>query len=456
MGVTVVASDRKGAEMSAGKCSLGMAAAVLVLFAVSGHGRAQETEQAPTGPQVTIRGNVMCQRALVPPLGVCGRNSKYIPIVIALDGTPGIKAEVDRIMQEYWPAGNTLDFDQARKLNEVWCERLTWHVTPFPERDQLHSEVEYGSRIKAVTGVVFERDGKKWITPTSIEPARWGSLDYTTLMPKVMFTPDAPLVKAGDKSLTLKVTDALSLKCVLLPAGRFLMGSPFYQIRYQDEFPHEVVLTKPFYMSEIPITQEMFEAVTGKNPSTNKGPQFPVENVPFADIQAFCRALSERNQRKVRLPTDAEFEYAARVGTSSPCFDEKYKNQFSHVAVKPVEGLPSKPVRTKQPNAWGLYDMLSCGWHTTGDYKMCNFRGKEVDPTGPRRPVQQYRDKDGSSGPLYKSRGGWYYDKVRPNQHGANKANGGYYEGIPVFRVVVEGEPGDSVPAAGEAVKTDK
>jgi len=437
--------------MLTGKCRLGMVAAVLVLLVVSGYSGAQQA--APTGPRVTIKGNVMCQRALVPPLGVCGRNSKYIPIVIALDGTPEIRAEVNRIMKEYWPAGNALDFDQATKLDSVWREKLTYCIAPYPGRDELHKEIAYGSRIKALTGVVYEKDGKKWILPESITPPKWGSLDYTKLMPKVMFTPDAPLVKAPGKTLTLKINDALSLKCILLPAGRFLMGSPYYQIRYQDEFAHEVVLTKAFYMSEIPITQEMFEAVMGKNPSGNKGPQFPVEAVPFADLREFCRILSQKNKRKVRLPTDAEFEYAARVGTSSPCFDEKYTDQFSHVAIKPIERLPAQPVKTKQPNGWGLYDMLSAGWHTTGDYKMCNFRGKEVDPTGPRRPVQQYRGKDGKSEPLYKARGGWFYNKVRPNQHGANKADGGYYEGTPIFRVVVEVQPGETVPAAGAAAK---
>ena len=438
----------KGLKMLTRIRGLVVATVVLALLVIAGYAHAQQANPAAETREVTIIGNVMCQRALVPPLGTCGRRSKHIPIVIALGGTPEIKAEIRRIMKEYWPAGNALDFDQAIKLDKVWRKELTYHVSPYPGRNDLHKEMEYGSRIKAVTGVVSEKNGKKWITPTSIKPGRWGSLDYTKLMPKAMFAPDTPLVKAPGKTLTLKITDALSLKCILLPPGRFLMGSPFYQIRYQDEFPHEVVLTKPFYMSEIPITQEMFKAVMAKNPSTNKGPKFPVESVPFADIKEFCRILSEKNQRKVRLPTDAEFEYAARVGTSSPCFHEKYADQFSHVAIKPIERLPSQPVKTKQPNGWGLYDMLSCGWHTTGDYKMCNFRGKEVNPTGPRRPVQQYSNKDGTGGPLYKARGGWFYNKVRPNQHGANKADGGYYEGTPIFRVVVEATPGETVPAA--------
>jgi formylglycine-generating enzyme required for sulfatase activity len=432
-----------------------IAAGVLALLGVFAYVVRAQEDQPPKGPEVTIIGNVLCQRAFVPPMGVCGRNSKYVPVVVALDGPPEIKAEVARLMKEYWPANNTLDFDQAQKLNDAWCASLTYIIAPYPGRDKLHHEIEYGSRNKAVTGVVYEKDGKKWILPSKVEPGEWGDVDYTKCVPAQMLLPDKPLVKAGDKSITIQVTDALSLKCILIPAGKFLMGSPFYQIRYQDEFPHEVTLTKSFYMSEIPITQEMFEAVMKKNPSGNKGPQFPVESVPYADIQEFCRIVSEKNQRKVRLPTDAEFEYAARVGTSSPNFDEKYKAQFSYVGVKAAEGIPSQPVKTKQPNAWGLYDMLTCGWHTLGDFKTDNFREKQVDPTGPRGErdahVQRFEEKDGSSGPLYKSRGGWYYGKVRPNQHGANKSNGGYYEGTPLFRVVVEAAPVAAAPAPGAA-----
>ena len=207
------------------------------------------------------------------------------------------------------------------------------------------------------------------------------------MLPQINRSPARALIP-----ILLKIDDALTLKCNVLPAGRFLQGSPFYQRRYQDEFPHEVVLTKSFAMSEVPITQEIFEAVMGKNPSLNKAPRFPVDAVAFADIMEFCRIVSQKNGVTVRLPTDAEWEYAARVGTSNPCFTEKYKDQISETGGRPK----GAPVKSMKPNAWGLYDMLSGGWHVTGDYKSDNVRVKEVDPHGPvadRQTRSRRRDR---------------------------------------------------------------
>ena len=419
-------------------------AALLVAAEADSAADAQKTDAAATVKEVTINGNIMCSRVFVPPMGTDDKHT-WPMVLIALGGTPEIDAVVSDLMRQYWPSNNVLDCDTARKLDEAWCAKLKYYITPDPDNQALHKkyEVEYGSWYMRVTGVTSQKDGTNWITISKAALVK----DYAkeNFVPPAMLLPDKPLAKAGDKPLMLSITNRLSLKCILLPAGNFYMGSPFYQIRYQDEFPHTVTLTKPFWMSEIPITQEMFESVIGRNPSLNKGPQMPAELVSIADIKEFCRVLSETNQRKVRLPTDAELEYADRVGNSNPCFDERYRDQFSHCAPKPREGLKAEPVKTKQPNAWGLYDTLCCGWTTDGDYKSCNFREDQTDPTGPTKPIQKYRDPPGgplpTSGPLYKSRGGWYYDKVRPNQHGANKANGGYYEGTPIFRVVVEATP---------------
>ena len=256
--------------------------------------------------------------------------------------------------------------------------------------------------------------------------------------PEKMTATDRPFAPTGGEPLRLEIGKGLTLQCIALPAGRFLMGSPFYQRRYQDEYPHEVVLTRPFFMSEIPVTQEMFEAVMGKNPSLSKGATFPVERVPFADILEFCRILSRKNGVTVRLPTDAEWEYAARVGTSNPCFVEKYKDQISETGGR----SNTTPVHTSKPNAWGLYDMLCNGWHVTGDYKSDNVRVKEVDPKGPA--ANDPRVHGDSTGRLHKTRGGRHYDHLRPSMHGAAGPDGSIWEGgSPIFRVVVEQRDGD-------------
>jgi formylglycine-generating enzyme required for sulfatase activity len=149
---------------------------------------------------------------------------------------------------------------------------------------------------------------------------------------------------------------------------------------FVEEYPHLVTLTRQFYLAEVPVTQEMYEAVMGANPSTVKDPQLPVQNPTFADIEKFCQKLSEKTGRKVRLPTDAEWEYAARVGTSNPGFAEKYKDQNS----SGNEGFKTVlKVRSKQPNAWGLYDMASCWWEITADKGMYNVRRAERDPKYP-------------------------------------------------------------------------
>jgi formylglycine-generating enzyme required for sulfatase activity len=149
---------------------------------------------------------------------------------------------------------------------------------------------------------------------------------------------------------------------------------------YQEEYPHPVTLTKPYYLAEIPVTQEMFEAVMGHNPSKVKDPRLPVQDPTFADIKKFCDILSEKNRRTVRLPSDAEWEYAARVGASNPGFPEKYAEQNSTGTTGFKAPLV---VKSKKPNAWGLYDMASCWWEISDDRGMYNVRHAEEDPRHP-------------------------------------------------------------------------
>jgi formylglycine-generating enzyme required for sulfatase activity len=299
-------------------------------------------------------------------------------VLFAIDGTPEVRAEVDRIMREFYP-DRGLDAEAAQKLMDQFSARLKYHVAP--DSPALKGAGNTGARhycmpaaASAVTGTVSEKDGKKWITAARIEPTR-------LKFPDKMLAADKPFVMPDQEPLVLKVGGALTLKCVSIPPGKFLMGTPVYMWPYfVEEYPHLVTLTRPFYLAEVPVTQELYEAVMGNNPSTVKDPQLPVQNPSFADVKKFCQILGEKNGRKVRLPTDAEWEYAARVGTSNPGFAEKYKEQNS----SGPDGFKAPlKVRSRKPNAWGLYDMASCWWEISADKGMYNVRHAEVDPHYP-------------------------------------------------------------------------
>jgi len=186
--------------------------------------------------------------------------------------------------------------------------------------------------------------------------------------------------------------------------GRFWMGSGEGDKKaYSDEKPrHEVTLTRGFAMGVHPVTQGLYKAVTGKNPSKFRGGDRPVETVSWYDAVRFCNALSERcglqptyqigpgkkpkvscdfAARGFRLPTEAEWEYAARAGQ-----DFKYagSNNLDEVAwYKDNSGNETHPVGQKRPNAWGLYDMTGnvreWVWDWKGDYP----NKSQKDPYGP-------------------------------------------------------------------------
>jgi formylglycine-generating enzyme required for sulfatase activity len=345
----------------------------LVTLAIAGIGLAFGPPLAVFA-EVTLQGSLVCNGACVPE----PKPADHVLALFVIDGTPEVRAEVDRILKGHFPEQG-LDSEAAQKLIDEFSARLKYYISP--DSPALKDAKNTGAghycmpaTASAVTGTVSEKDGKRWLTATRMEPCK---LKY----PAKMLVADKPFVMPSHEPVTLKIGDKLNLRCVHIPAGKFLMGTPFYMWPYHvEEYPHLVTLTHDYYLAEIPITQEMNEAVMSSNPSIVKDPQLPVQNPKFADIQKFCDILSEKNGKKVRLPTSAEWEYAARVGTSNPAFAEKYKEQNSGGP----EGykFPLK-VKSKQPNAWDVYDMASCWWEITGDKAMYHVRKAVVDPHYP-------------------------------------------------------------------------
>ena len=391
----------------------------------------------PTAAPVTIKGVMICSRQTDPRPDL----SDHTLVLYAYDGTPEIRKDLQDILDKSYP-DDGLDVARANRFQAELDKRLKYFLVPCHVARKEHHEREWNSAMCSVTGVVLERGGKKWILPTAVEQK--AQFDF----PAKMLAPDKPFVTPDKPPLILKADDKLSLKCVFIPAGSFIMGSPLYQwLRYQDEFPHEVVLTKPFYMSEIPITEEIFQGVMGKPHNGDNKPKHAVVNIKWSDINEFCKILSERSGRKVRLPTDAEWEYAARVGTSNPCFGSRYDAQKTYVAERDEPNL-EPDVASGKPNAWGLYDMLSTGWCVDSDLKTSNFREKQVDPTGASLTAPKTEAIDYNYGVgCRKSKGGRYLGFCYPSMHATYwEQSGTAWEGPVVFRIVVEAEPPAPAP----------
>ena len=221
------------------------------------------------------------------------------------------------------------------------------------------------------------------------------------------------------KELVLDCGNGAGLKLVLIPAGEFLMGGdepPEQVVRkcgerlanvgwFQNEQPqHRVKITKPFYMGVYAVTQAQYQALMGNNPSEFKGETNPVERVSWNDAVEFCKRLSAKTGQNVRLPTEAEWEYACRAGSNAlfvisndpedlakiaNVADARLKEKFSNFdCIKGDDGFVyTAPVGSFAPNPWGLHDMIGNVWEWCADWYDYKYYASSpaADPPGASR-----------------------------------------------------------------------
>jgi formylglycine-generating enzyme required for sulfatase activity len=200
----------------------------------------------------------------------------------------------------------------------------------------------------------------------------------------------------------LVITNKVGVKLTLIPPGTFMMGTPDNEAdREDDEGPqHQVTLTKAFYLGVTEVTQAQWKAIMGEanNPSEFKGDDLPVEQVSWREVTDFCIRLSQKENRKYRLPTEAEWEYACRAGVQGA-----YSSGNSEEALKQVGWYSaisddkSHPVGQKTANAWGLFDMHGNVWEWCGDWYEAEYPAKVLtDPTGPSDTTDERTLRGGS------------------------------------------------------------
>ncbi|MBR5215147.1 MAG: formylglycine-generating enzyme family protein [Bacteroidales bacterium] len=192
--------------------------------------------------------------------------------------------------------------------------------------------------------------------------------------------------------------NGVSFTMIAVEGGTFQMGATSEQgsDAESDESPvHDVTLSS-YYIGETEVTQELWEAVMGSNPSYYSGyPQRPVEYVSWNDCQEFITKLNQLTGKNFRLPTEAEWEYAARGGNKSKGYKYSGSNTIDNVAwYASNSSSRTHDVKTKQANELGIYDMSGNVWEWCQDWYGSYSSGSQTNPTGP------------SSGPSRVIRGG--------------------------------------------------
>jgi sulfatase modifying factor 1 len=191
-------------------------------------------------------------------------------------------------------------------------------------------------------------------------------------------------------------TNSIGMKFVWIPPGSFVMGSPKEEKERSDnETQHKVTLTRGFYMGVYTVTQEQWKEIMGNNPSQFKGEKnLPVEMVSWDDCQEFIKKMRKKDKKPYRLPSEAEWEFCCRAGTTTPFhFGETISTDQANYFGEAVYGNGKKgiyrkkttPVGSFPANAWGLHDMhgnvLQWCQDMYGDYPQKDV----VDPTGPEK-----------------------------------------------------------------------
>ena len=216
--------------------------------------------------------------------------------------------------------------------------------------------------------------------------------------PDTHFVSSVPVLPQNDdvELIPPPFTNSIGMKFVWIKPGTFMMGSPKdEEKRCDDETQHKVTLTKGFYMAIYLVTQEQWQAVMGNNPSWFKGDnKLPVENISWEDCQEFVKKLREKDKKKYRLPSEAEWEFASRAGTTTPFHfgatlstdqanyngNQTYgngKNGVYRQKTSPVDAFPA--------NAWGLHDMHGNLWQWCQDWYGEYPQKHVVDPQGPEK-----------------------------------------------------------------------
>ena len=200
----------------------------------------------------------------------------------------------------------------------------------------------------------------------------------------------------------LNYTNSIGMEFVLIPAGEFMMGSPSDEEgRWDGEGPvHKVTIEESYYLGKYEVTQEQWREVMGSSPSHFKGDDLPVEQVSWYDAQEFIKKLNEKERTdKYRLPSEAEWEYACRAGTTTRYYfvDDGLRLEDYAWYGEDWNSGSTHPVGQKKPNPGGLYDMYGNVYEWCQDRWHDDYDGAPSDGSAWESGSNSYRVLRGGS-----------------------------------------------------------
>ncbi len=220
------------------------------------------------------------------------------------------------------------------------------------------------------------------VIPISGRYGPTGKISVSSNYPLRVNTPTPAPTSIEGKAEQKTFTNSIGMEFVQIPAGEFDMGSPV-AVHYNERPVHHVNISKAFYLGIYEVTQKQWMDIMGYNPSSFKGDALPVEQVSWYDVQQFIKKLNEKEKEEgnyYRLPSEAEWEYAARAGTNTTySFGNNEKELGDYAWHGLNSGGTSHPVGKKKPNPWGLYDMHGNVWEWVQDIMYGTYDGAPTD-----------------------------------------------------------------------------
>lgn len=290
-----------------------------------------------------------------------------------------------------------LDYSSRPKTLKEWFKLLQSSV-PSSSNSTVNKQNNQLEQIK-------NSNGQNILTPESTPNIK--SFDFETITVDIQPQLFGLVSRINKNSISKKskyfqekLDENVSIEMIYIPNGSFIMGSTNNELgREKDESPQQKIRIKSFYMSKFPITQAQWRIVAtfpqinrnlNPNPSCFKGDKLPVEKVSWYDATEFCQRLSKYTNRTYLLPTEAQWEYACRGGTTTPFyFGEMITTDLANYdgrqgyGTKPTGKYDKKtsPVDSFTPNPFGLYDLHGNVWEWCEDHYSPSYKSKSTDGT---------------------------------------------------------------------------